>query len=90
MAFSNTISNKPLQIVSDVVPFVQHFCIAISAADPGLSADTDGLAEAQSGSAPTVEGRKKNFFCFFSELLSVCTVSYKTNTSEAHYFMCCI
>ncbi|KAI3362262.1 hypothetical protein L3Q82_012228 [Scortum barcoo] len=30
--------------------------LAISAADPGFSVDTDGLAEAQSGAAPTAEG----------------------------------
>ena len=35
----------------------QHLCIAISSADPGPSADTDGLAEAQSGAAPTAEGK---------------------------------
>lgn len=31
--------------------------MAISAADPGLLVDADGLAEAQSGAAPTAEGK---------------------------------
>ncbi len=34
--------------------------MALSAADPGLSVDTDGLAEAQSGAAPTAEGNVNN------------------------------
>lgn len=31
--------------------------MAVSTADPGLSVDTDGLPEAQSGAAPTPEGK---------------------------------
>ena len=52
-------TTKPLRIVFHMIPFIQHFCIFIFAADPGPSADTDVLAEAQSGAAPTVEGQIK-------------------------------
>lgn len=48
---------KPPQTVPYVAPFVNDFSIAVSAADPGP--DTDGLAEAQSGAAPTAEGKMK-------------------------------
>lgn len=39
--------------------------MAVSAGDPGVSADADGVAEAQSGAAPTAEG-KSNTSSFLS------------------------
>lgn len=54
--------------------------MVISAADPGLSVDTDGLAEAQSGAAPTAEGNKYFSFCFLS--CFQCVQSVKKNTFQ--------
>lgn len=48
---------KPPQTVPYAASFVNDFSVAVSAADPGP--DTDGLAEAQSGAAPTAEGKTK-------------------------------
>lgn len=50
-----------------IVPLRLTVCLAVPAADPSLSEDTDSLAEAQSGAAPTAEGENKELF----ELLPV-------------------
>lgn len=39
--------------------------MAFSAADPGLPVDTDGVVEAQSGAAPTAEGKTITFHFVF-------------------------
>lgn len=59
------------------------FGVSLCPADPGLSADTGGVAEAQSGAAPTAEGQFKNSFCFLTHYLCGYSVQKGLHTQSS-------